>query len=268
LIEDLAGVQYTCDTYRNLDCPPGKVQDRTVCVNLDPVVGAKVGGTLGRISPHLGQGNDCPELRSFDVLHANPSPNFGVATPDEVYSTAVATSGPDHHASVANDAADNGSLNYRVVTDGVSVHQRRKAAECTFGGDAAPVTERLSEVLSFLGYGETATCEDRVIGAVHEFEPPRPTTALRGFYPNPLPAGDPGRLQFTLAGDSPVRIDIFDLQGRLVKSVGEWKAREGLNEAEWDGRDDQGRLLASGIYFYRLRTPEAEFTRKLVVLRR
>ena len=41
----------------------------------------------------------------------------------------------------------------------------------------------------------------------------------------------------------------------------------GAHTSRWDGRDDGGRPVASGVYFYRLETVDRRITRKLVVLR-
>ncbi|MDZ4182418.1 MAG: T9SS type A sorting domain-containing protein, partial [Candidatus Cloacimonadaceae bacterium] len=58
-------------------------------------------------------------------------------------------------------------------------------------------------------------------------------------------------------------IDIFNARGQLVRS---WK---GLSPAVrriiWDGRDDDGKPLGSGIYLYRLRCPEGTRTRKMIL---
>ena len=41
----------------------------------------------------------------------------------------------------------------------------------------------------------------------------------------------------------------------------------GVHQMQWDGRDDEGRTLGSGVYVYRLVTPEATFARKLTMVR-
>ena len=60
-------------------------------------------GDGSRLVDHTGQGNGCPELRSFDVLASNPSPDFGVAIADEIY--VGNESNPAAIASIRNDAA-------------------------------------------------------------------------------------------------------------------------------------------------------------------
>ena len=273
LMEDFAGATLTCGTYRDLGCPAGKALDTTACVDIDPVGGAKVAGSLGvRPVDHLGQGNGCPQQRSFDVLGANPSPDFGVATPDEIYSTA-STSPAGAYASIAIDGTDAGALSHRIVTDGVSIHYRRDVplSGCDFNSASTVVENRMAEVLTFLGMGGGGTlCIDPTAGIGIGDDPIRSNfrTTLANFAPNPLMTGVTGRIQFTMAREGKANIDIFDVNGRLVTSVFDGIAEEGVNEAFWNGTDSSGRQVASGVYFYRLRALDQEFAKKLVLIGR
>ncbi len=69
-----------------------------------------------------------------------------------------------------------------------------------------------------------------------------------------------------MAREGKATMDIYDLQGRLVKSVFDGIASEGENEGVWDGKDRSGRRVASGVYFYRLRALDQTFVKKLVVI--
>jgi flagellar hook assembly protein FlgD len=98
-------------------------------------------------------------------------------------------------------------------------------------------------------------------------QPPAFRTTLANFAPNPLLTGATGRIQFTMAREGKANVDIFDVNGRLVKSVYDGIALEGVNEAFWNGTDGTGREVASGVYFYRLRTGAEDFSKKMVVVR-
>ena len=63
------------------------------------------------------------------------------------------------------------------------------------------------------------------------------------------------------------RLEVFALTGQRVAVLHEGPQQAGLHRLRWDGRDDQGRLLGSGVYVYRLVTAEAVQTRKLTLLR-
>ena len=51
----------------------------------------------------------------------------------------------------------------------------------------------------------------------------------------------------------PVTVEIFDVAGRRVRRVISGRRDAGLHRERWNGRDDAGRDVASGVYFVRLR---------------
>jgi flagellar hook assembly protein FlgD len=84
--------------------------------------------------------------------------------------------------------------------------------------------------------------------------------------PNPFRAST--TIGFDLPRAEHVHLSIFDIGGRRVKTL----ARGGLLESgshsfEWNGRDDGGALLATGLYFCRLEAGSASETRRIVFAR-
>ncbi len=74
---------------------------------------------------------------------------------------------------------------------------------------------------------------------------------------------------YAVAGPGPqrVRIQIFDIQGRLVATPVSRTRDPGYYEFRWDGRDLEGREVSSGVYFYRAAIGPDTFQRKLALLR-
>ena len=68
---------------------------------------------------------------------------------------------------------------------------------------------------------------------------------------------------------APVSLELYDISGRQVREVFASTMHDaGRHRIEWDGRNDAGVPVASGIYFYRLRAgAQYEATRQLVVVR-
>ncbi len=83
--------------------------------------------------------------------------------------------------------------------------------------------------------------------------------------PNPL--SGPGTIQFRLERTAPVRIALYDTEGRLVRDLGERELSAGDQAVAWDGRDSQGRPVASGFYQYVLETPQGRISRHLTLVR-
>jgi len=69
----------------------------------------------------------------------------------------------------------------------------------------------------------------------------------------PNPFNPTTTLAFDLPATEAVSLRVYDLQGRLVRTlIGGEVLPQGRNEATWDGRDDAGRRVSSGTYFWRV----------------
>jgi len=101
-------------------------------------------------------------------------------------------------------------------------------------------------------------------------EPPRVPTYVFGLeqnYPNPFNPVTTIRFQVPGSdGALPVRLELFDVTGRRIRTLirGE-EGSPGAYTVGWDGRDDRGTTVASGIYFYRLRAGVHQATRRLIL---
>ena len=82
--------------------------------------------------------------------------------------------------------------------------------------------------------------------------------------PNPFNAGT--ELRFELPAAGPYEIEVFDVAGRRVTGF-QGIGQEGRNAVRWDGRDDQGRDAAAGVYQYRLLAGSRAATGKLVLVK-
>jgi hypothetical protein len=90
-------------------------------------------------------------------------------------------------------------------------------------------------------------------------------TRLTTLHPNPF---NPRlNIGFELAVAAPVQIAIFDLRGRLVRTLLEEPRQPGNHEVLWDGTDEDGRKVSSGVYVVGLTTPELRQTSKVVLAR-
>ncbi len=98
-------------------------------------------------------------------------------------------------------------------------------------------------------------------------EPEVTSLALLPSVPNPAVGGT--RLRFTMPVRGGVELGLYDVAGRLVRTLVSREGGElgpGLHTVAWDGRDDGGRRVAGGVYFARLRALQRDVVRKLVVL--
>jgi hypothetical protein len=63
-----------------------------------------------------------------------------------------------------------------------------------------------------------------------------------------------------------VRLDIFDVTGRRIRTLVDGSRSAGVWRESWDGRTNNGSRVSSGVYFYRLRVGDAEFTRRMTLV--
>ena len=95
---------------------------------------------------------------------------------------------------------------------------------------------------------------------------PLPTkTDLQPSYPNPFNAA--ATIPFTLAAAHYLQLDILDMMGQRVTNLVTGSFSAGNYEYFWDGRNDAGQQVASGIYFYRMRLENTLLTRSMLLLR-
>ena len=83
----------------------------------------------------------------------------------------------------------------------------------------------------------------------------------------PNPFNSETVISWFLLRPGPARVEVFALTGQRVAVLQQGPLKAGRHRVHWDGRDHQGRSLASGVYLYRLETGEDIQTRKLTLLR-
>ena len=89
-------------------------------------------------------------------------------------------------------------------------------------------------------------------------------------YPNPF--NPETWIPYQLSEDTPVSVSIYDTAGRLVRTLSLGFQAAGFynsrgQAAYWDGRNELGERVASGIYFYQLTTPEFQQTKRMLIVK-
>jgi hypothetical protein len=94
--------------------------------------------------------------------------------------------------------------------------------------------------------------------------PSVPASLDLAVYPNPFNATL--RLSVAMPRDGWARLMLFDLRGRRVRTLADELLPAGVTDVVWDGRDERGQALSSGIYFARLMLPDGSTQVKKVTL--
>ena len=83
----------------------------------------------------------------------------------------------------------------------------------------------------------------------------------------PNPFNPVTTIAFSLATPQPVRLAIYSVTGRLVRTLADGAASAGHHEYQWDGRGDDGASMPSGFYFYTLEAGGQRVTRKMLMMK-
>lgn len=84
--------------------------------------------------------------------------------------------------------------------------------------------------------------------------------------PRPSPAVGSVTLGFSLSAPGHARLTVFDIRGRLVRTLADSEFDAGPTERVWDGRDDRGNAVAGGLFFARLGAEGRTLLRRIVLI--
>jgi hypothetical protein len=91
------------------------------------------------------------------------------------------------------------------------------------------------------------------------------TFLLHQNYPNPF--NPEASIKYALHKDREVEIVVYNILGQDLRTLADEPRRAGSYEIIWDGRDDKGIEMASGICFYRLKAGNYMETKKMLLLK-
>lgn len=102
------------------------------------------------------------------------------------------------------------------------------------------------------------------VGSEDNVHPPL-KNALLGNYPNPFNPST--TISYSLKSSAPVLLDIYNLKGQKVKTLINGNQPEGKHTAVWDGHDDRGNDVGSGVYLYQLKVNKSSFQQRMLLLK-
>lgn len=92
-----------------------------------------------------------------------------------------------------------------------------------------------------------------------------PSPALRQNYPNP--SNPSTTIRYGIPERSHVTLDIFDVAGRRITRLVNAEQEAGSHEIVWSGRNEEGAIVSSGVYFYTLAAGKKVITRKMILMK-
>jgi hypothetical protein len=143
-----------------------------------------------------------------------------------------------------------------VMTIPVTIRKALQETQSIQIEQALAGTENAAQLQTFFGQGVAETVVPTSF-ALHQNSP-------NPFNMNTMITFDVPDLQ---NGSVPVRLEIFNTRGQLVKTLIDQKKTTGRYTVHWNGSDDFGRLVSSGVYFYRFSARDVVMTKKLAIMK-
>ncbi len=186
----------------------------------------------------------CPDVNDFDII--NPA---GLSVPE------MSNPVSGNHYVISQVTPNSSASLSRAILSGFSFHNLADDTEESSESQRARHMEMvmewlLNENLSVTDAGDQA---------------PRFSDYLSQNFPNPF--NPVTTIRYGVKNKGSVSLKIFDVSGRLVRTLVDSKKEPGNYRAVWDGRTVGGRDAASGVYFVRIDTPGFVQTRKMVLLK-
>lgn len=103
------------------------------------------------------------------------------------------------------------------------------------------------------------------LGVNEDFEPQPFTYALHQNYPNPF--NPETRIRFDLKAGQQVKLVIYDILGRQIRTLVSSKFDAGMHIVNWDGLNNDGKAVGSGVYIYRIKAGDFVDHKKMLLVR-
>lgn len=168
--------------------------------------------------------------------------------------------GQDGDIVIQYHTVDNPGTTTNYCTIGVEDHNQLRGLTYTHG-NTYPATA--APLASGLAVKFTTTPPDSYV-ANDDQHTPGIATSLRN-YPNPF--NPHTTIAFSMEKASNVNLGIYNLKGQLVKTLHQGNLAAGEHHLTWDGTDDRGKTVGSGLYLYRLITDAGSQTNKMLMMK-
>ncbi|MBN1163518.1 MAG: T9SS type A sorting domain-containing protein [Candidatus Krumholzibacteriota bacterium] len=186
-----------------------------------------------------------PECNSFDMLDKTPPADYALQYWD--------FEGNPYYAAIQNEDVNPGGNAIYTMWFGFSFMHILDAGEMI-----APLVrnEIMAQVMLWMGTPVNMDITGEEIPQVN---------LLVQNFPNPFNPST--MIRFSLKDRGRVSIRIYDVTGRLIETLLDEFRDAGAYEVQWTGTNNSGSPVASGIYFYQMRTGSYECTKKMVLLK-
>jgi len=227
--------------------------DYTYCLPITYVAG----GRLLCTTEYRALQNGCTRL--FQILAANVAAGG-------MNEKAFDSQGTPAYAVISN-LVGVGGANYKTLVEAYDNCVIRDDASLGFPacGPETYMDTWFNQVLTWGEYFASSVCNlAGDIGAPNTGGTPAIVTALQPAYPNPM--NPTATIKYSVGTPGKVMLRVFDVSGRVIRTLVDQTKPTGSYSVIWDGSNDRGEKVASGVFFHQLNAPGYSGAKKIVIL--
>jgi hypothetical protein len=141
------------------------------------------------------------------------------------------------------------SFSDQSVTPGVTYYYKLSALD--FSGNESDYSAEVSALISGIGEEDGPEIPDTYVLAQNYPNPFNPTTTIK----------------FGLPEQSEIKIVIYNILGKPVRTLAKGSFAEGYHSLNWNGKNHLGNQVGAGTYIYRLETKSTSVTKKMILIK-
>lgn len=160
-----------------------------------------------------------------------------------------------------------GLTGYKLYRNGTVIQNLPGNLLVTYTDTTMPIGTNTYHATAMYGAYESGPTQDfvHIVTSTDDPAAPASVTQLKGNWPNPFNPST--TISYSLKESGFTRIDVYNAKGQKVKTLVNESKAAGDHSIVWNGKDDSGQELGSGIYFFRMQSGKYSSTRKMLMLK-
>ena len=229
--------------------------DYNYCLPINYVAG----GRLNCTTQYRVRSNGCTRL--YQIIAANVAAG---GLNEKEFDAQLA---PNQAYAVVTNLVGAGGANYKTVVEGYDNCVIRNDASLGYPncGPETYMNTWYNQVFTWGEYFSATICNiGKVTVNPNTGGTPAIVTALQSAYPNPM--NPTATIKYSVGTPGKVMLRVFDVSGRVIRTLVDQAQPTGSYAVIWDGSNDRGEKVASGVFFYQLNAPGYSGAKKIVIL--
>jgi Right handed beta helix region/FlgD Ig-like domain len=194
-----------------------------------------------------------------DIEGGSNVTEIGAFIDDICVGAAVVTEFPIQLLTYTQGVSRSPELTFEVVTN--SRNSSEPVGYTTLDLD----TGEFEEMSCILGRFDLNVVKLDFTGSTEPDDQPIQSVKLDGNYPNPF--NPETSISFSLPSEQKVELTVYNLKGQKVRVLAKGSLSSGKHSIIWEGKDNNGKQVGSGLYFYKLKTTDQEISKKMLLLK-